>query len=460
MDDRAALLRAITEQPADHTARLVFADFLDETGAAADAVRAEFIRTQVEAETLHPNSNRAPEVERRAHELFAAHWLDWWAPVCAAVGLPRPYRPAGGVRGWLARNVLASGVEPGDPYAVKPGDPYAAPWAPVRLVIDVPINRPAPLNALSAVRFAGGFPESLAFLGQLTSSAEFLRRWSEVSPLARLELSGVVVRDWRAIDGPHLNGLRALELKFGVSTLLDAIGRSPHLLQLEDLRLVPDRSNGTWGEKQYRALAASLLAERVKRLNVEIAVPTETRALAEVPFRNLAGLDVRFYPHGAQAHEPGQPAVVTGVSELLGCTHLAELEELTLDRTTSAAVWRPEWPRLPRLRRLDLYLPDELAGRPFPAEGLLPALTDLTVQFSRNDWLDALAEWPGIARLRHLCLNRYRVIIPKAVPTLLRLVRELDPDRLETLRISSRVCNAETVYPVLTERFGARVRFG
>jgi uncharacterized protein (TIGR02996 family) len=452
MDDRTAFLRAITEQPADHTARLVFADFLDETGAAADAVWAEFIRTQVEAETVHPNSNRAADVERRARELCAAHWLDWWAPVCAGVGLPLPYRPAGGVRGWLARNVLATGV--------KPGDPYTAPRAHEHLEIGVPTTRPAPLNALSAVRFAGGFPESLAFLGQLTGAAEVLRRWPGVSPLARLELCGVVARDWRAIDGPHLNGLRALELKFGAATLLDALGRSPHLSQLEELRLVPDRSNSTWGEQQYRALAAALLAERVKRLKVEIAVPAETRALAGIAFRNLTGLEIRFYLFGV--NEPSQRAVVNGVAELLGAARLDELEELALDATTSAAVWHPDWPRLPRLRRLALCLPGTCAPRPFPFEGLFPALTDLTVAFGRiRDWLGALAPWPGIARLRHFrLLSGGRIIVPKAVPALLRLVRELDPERLETLRISSRVCNAETVCPALAERFGDRVRFG
>src|SRR5947208_15363247 len=103
-DDRAAFLRAIADQPADRTARLVFADFLEETGDASGAVRAAFVRAQVEAETVHPNSNRAAELEARARELFAAHWLDWWADACAAVGLPPPYRGSG-VRGWLTRRL-------------------------------------------------------------------------------------------------------------------------------------------------------------------------------------------------------------------------------------------------------------------------------------------------------------------------------------------------------------------
>ncbi|MBN9120505.1 MAG: TIGR02996 domain-containing protein, partial [Planctomycetes bacterium] len=58
MSERAAFLRAIADQPADRTARLVFADFLEEAGDPADAARAGFVRAQVEADTVHPNSNR------------------------------------------------------------------------------------------------------------------------------------------------------------------------------------------------------------------------------------------------------------------------------------------------------------------------------------------------------------------------------------------------------------------
>ena len=90
-DDEAAFRRAIAEQPADRTARLVFADFLEETGDAADAVRAEFIRAQVEAETVHPNSNRARELEA-AHRgaVRSATGSTGGRTVCAAVGLPLP----------------------------------------------------------------------------------------------------------------------------------------------------------------------------------------------------------------------------------------------------------------------------------------------------------------------------------------------------------------------------------
>jgi len=46
MSERAALLRTIRESPHDDAPRLVFADWLDETGIDADAARAEFIHLQ------------------------------------------------------------------------------------------------------------------------------------------------------------------------------------------------------------------------------------------------------------------------------------------------------------------------------------------------------------------------------------------------------------------------------
>jgi uncharacterized protein (TIGR02996 family) len=48
VSDGDALLAAILREPADHTSRLVYADWLDERGEPGDAARAEFIRVQCE----------------------------------------------------------------------------------------------------------------------------------------------------------------------------------------------------------------------------------------------------------------------------------------------------------------------------------------------------------------------------------------------------------------------------
>lgn len=83
MDDGAALLRGICEEPGDDTARLVYADYLDERGEAA---RAEFIRLQI---LLHNTSfirqggrhSKWPEPWasriRRADELANQYAREW-----------------------------------------------------------------------------------------------------------------------------------------------------------------------------------------------------------------------------------------------------------------------------------------------------------------------------------------------------------------------------------------------
>ena len=81
--DHDALLAAILAQPDDDLARLVFADYLDESGHPALAARAAFIRAQVEA-ARHPVGSAARlERTRRAGELrprFRDEWDEAFPP--------------------------------------------------------------------------------------------------------------------------------------------------------------------------------------------------------------------------------------------------------------------------------------------------------------------------------------------------------------------------------------------
>jgi uncharacterized protein (TIGR02996 family) len=84
-------LAAIIADPADDTARLVAADWLDENG---DPDRAEFVRAQVALSRLHPDYTTDPGVRaafdpateamyRRERELitgFAKQWLGGRSP--------------------------------------------------------------------------------------------------------------------------------------------------------------------------------------------------------------------------------------------------------------------------------------------------------------------------------------------------------------------------------------------
>jgi uncharacterized protein (TIGR02996 family) len=75
MNERLAFLRAIRANPDDDTARLVFADWLDEH----DDPLGEFIRVQLELEPIRYriDNPRAMELHKREDELLRAHRDDW-----------------------------------------------------------------------------------------------------------------------------------------------------------------------------------------------------------------------------------------------------------------------------------------------------------------------------------------------------------------------------------------------
>src|SRR5215471_9295778 len=75
MSTEAALLRTIREAPDDDTARLVYADFVEEEG---DSARSEFIRVQVALGRLAEDDPARSALKAREHELLAeneSHWL-------------------------------------------------------------------------------------------------------------------------------------------------------------------------------------------------------------------------------------------------------------------------------------------------------------------------------------------------------------------------------------------------
>ncbi len=83
-DEHTAFLRAIVEHPCDLLARLVFADFLEETGDPNHVARAHLIRTQIALEdpTTDPDEyDRLQAFEARLLDLFQDTWdraLPYW----------------------------------------------------------------------------------------------------------------------------------------------------------------------------------------------------------------------------------------------------------------------------------------------------------------------------------------------------------------------------------------------
>ncbi len=81
MSDHDALLAAVLADPAEDTARLVYADWLTENG---EADRGEFIRIEVELAQTPPTTEaderrRKVLLERRT-ELLKEHRINWFAP--------------------------------------------------------------------------------------------------------------------------------------------------------------------------------------------------------------------------------------------------------------------------------------------------------------------------------------------------------------------------------------------
>src|SRR5215510_4941074 len=73
-------LTAIGNDPDDDTARLVYADWLDDCNHAD---RAELIRVQCELARWVPDLRRRTELQERERWLLAAHSTDWFEPLRA-----------------------------------------------------------------------------------------------------------------------------------------------------------------------------------------------------------------------------------------------------------------------------------------------------------------------------------------------------------------------------------------
>jgi uncharacterized protein (TIGR02996 family) len=315
--DRAAFESAIAANPADLTARLVYADLLDETGDPADAARAEFVRAQIEADALPPEDDHRRALVGRSVELFTGYWIDWWGSVCATVGLPVPRVLGGRPLGRVARvaRMFAAPRPIGWPYrpdgvSVRAADPPAA---------------DGPVRGLMEARFARGWPEELVITGDLSGWAIPVRLWAAALPLTGLELYGSVRRDWAAIAGEHLRPIRRLRLFHCRTDAVQAITASTHLPEVTDLDLQADRSHPEWPLEQNDILADSPLASRLERLTVHLARLDEAGAIIRPDgFARLTDLTVRL--------EATAMADWAGALETLaGAPFISRLESFTLD---------------------------------------------------------------------------------------------------------------------------------
>lgn len=96
MTEREALLKAVCDSPDDDTPRLVFADWLQESGEECDQTRAAFIRVQIEQSKLPPRTVPWWKCYSQARKLFASHGWEW----CEEIHPDRSFRWDEFVRGF------------------------------------------------------------------------------------------------------------------------------------------------------------------------------------------------------------------------------------------------------------------------------------------------------------------------------------------------------------------------
>jgi uncharacterized protein (TIGR02996 family) len=172
-----AFLRAVRENPDDDTARLVYADWLDEHG---DPDRAEFIRVQCELAHGAVAEPRRNELKERESEILGAKWAEWTDPFRREFGVAFQADQVGAHyfrRGfiddlWLDAEVFVKRAA--DLFALVPFTGVslrrAAPWA-ARLAA-------CPwLSQLSSLRFREGYVDPLDAAGaQALAASPHLKR--------------------------------------------------------------------------------------------------------------------------------------------------------------------------------------------------------------------------------------------------------------------------------------------
>lgn len=77
MSDEAAFLNHLREQPHDDTARMVYADWLEERDTDEATAKAEYLRAEAELVAFAADDPRRPEIEDRLRLLALGVSLDW-----------------------------------------------------------------------------------------------------------------------------------------------------------------------------------------------------------------------------------------------------------------------------------------------------------------------------------------------------------------------------------------------
>jgi uncharacterized protein (TIGR02996 family) len=327
MNRADAFLEAITAEPDEAAHRLVYADWLEEHGGAADQARAEFIRAQCALASLPRHDPSRRGLRAREQALLREHEAEWAAPVSDLVSRWR-FR-----RGFIEEVTITASQ-----LLRRGADLFRlAPVGHVRLrgTLELPalLQGPARQQKFAALldRLRGldlGMEYLRDEIGLAFQSLPHLPRLQHLN-IGNNQLTVTALRTLASSD--LLESLQSLECGRagagfgGLRVLLE----SPHLKQLCDLGLT-----GTLlDEADAAALAALPLVGRLTALRLGHGTPPRgsslgtphasgLRTLVQAPaLANLVVLDLSF--------NQLEPAVLR---PLAAAPQLDRLEELNLSR--------------------------------------------------------------------------------------------------------------------------------
>lgn len=366
VDQRQALLHAIIADPDDDAVRLVYADWLEEHGAAADRDRAQLIRLQIELEQVEDDARRSA-ILSECEGLIDRNWQEW-SHSFQTEKTGAGYYKATYKRGFLPRMCL--------------DDEDLTDSALDVLLAHEPITK-------FFMRRIDGFPDAVA-------------RWKHLPRIRELSFSGGGDNVKSLLRSPLLTGLQIFE----GSNALDEedvalIASDPRFAGLSRLEIgfndLPDRAVAVIAQSQtlsnltafsfsgtpttiaaLEALAGSPLAGRLTFVGLRqydwSGTPRFGKRAAELlaGFRRLEGIDLhgqRIGDDGAEVLagaaslanlknlEIGQNELgLRGLTAILASPYLGGVEELDLSDNRPGGAWivalASAGPR--RLRRLTI----------------------------------------------------------------------------------------------------------
>ena len=355
--DERPFLDSIRVNPFEDGPRLVYADYLDDTGNPLDARRAELVRTQVAIARLPQEHARRAELANREAELLDAHGRDWTAPL-ASLGAKFQFRR--GVPDTVAIDAatfLSRGEELFDNTQIRPGRSF---------VRRVKLHDPARVLA------------ELVECPLLNQIEELDLGWSDlgnggVSLLVSSHHLGAVA--WLNLENNRLDDAGVL-----------ALARAATLPQLRSLAM---NDNGQIGAEGVAALAESPFLAGLLELDLAGNDVNEAGVRALVRGRATTRL------HSLKLHEnPIGPGIASLVQSELFARMIARDSHLDLHRCAIEASGVEALGASPQLRRgtgLNLsenYLGD--AGVQALCRGELENLR--TLRLGRNQIADAGAK--------------------------------------------------------------------